>query len=87
MRFAGWMFLTGAFWWQGQHSAALDQLSQAVQLAPAEALPRLLLGITHATAALSRKTPDRDRAVLLAFTFLQARTPQDSLSVGRRSCM
>ena len=56
---------------QGQHSAAIEQLSQAVQLAPDQPLPRLLLGISHATAAMSRKIPNRDRAVLLAFTFLQ----------------
>ena len=59
---------------QGHHSEALEQLDQAVQLAPEEPLPRLLLGIAHLAAAMSRKIPDRDRAVLLAFTYLQVWT-------------
>lgn len=58
---------------QAQHTAALEQLSHAVDLAPNEPLPCLLLGIAHLAAAMSRKTPDRDRAVLLAFTSLQVR--------------
>ena len=56
---------------QGQHEAALEELLQAVQVPPQDPLPLLLLAITHTTAAMSRKTPDRDRAVLLAFTRMQ----------------
>lgn len=66
---------------QAQHTAALEQLSHAVDLAPNEPLPCLLLGIAYLAAAMSRKTPDRDRAVLLAFTSLHVGTSV-SLSVG-----
>lgn len=45
----------------------------AHRLAPCEPLPLLCLAVSQLTQALSKKVPNRDRAVLTAFAFLQAR--------------
>ena len=43
----------------------------AHRLAPREPLPLLCLAVAQLTQALSKKVPNRDRAVLTAFAFLQ----------------
>lgn len=45
----------------------------AHRLAPCEPLPLLCLAVAQLTQALSKKVPNRDRAVLTAFAFLQVR--------------
>ena len=56
----------------------------AHRLAGAEPLPLLCLGVAQLTAALSKKVPDRDRAVLTAFALLQARpAPTSRFSIKR----
>jgi hypothetical protein len=47
----------------------------AHRLAPAEPLPLLCLGALQLAQALTKRVPDRDRALLAAFAFLQAPRP------------
>ncbi len=44
-------------------------------MCPSEPLTLLCIGVMLLNGAMSRKTPDRDRAVLQVFAFLQARAP------------
>lgn len=39
---------------------------------PENPLILLCIGVAHLNQAISRKVPDRDRAILAAFAFLQA---------------
>ena len=59
-------------------AACARQYMAAHRLAGVEPLPLLCLGVAQLTAALSKKVPDRDRAVLTAFALLQARPPPTS---------
>ncbi len=47
----------------------------AHRLAPTEPLPLLCLGALQLAQALTKRVPDRDRALLAAFAFLQAPRP------------
>ncbi|KAK9844168.1 hypothetical protein WJX81_006772 [Elliptochloris bilobata] len=70
-------------------AACARQYMAAQRLAGAEPLPLLCLGVAQLTVALSKKVPDRDRAVLTAFALLQEysarrRNPQEAAyNLGR----
>ena len=61
----------------------------AHRLAPREPLPLLCLAVVQLTQALSKKVPNRDRAVLTAFAFLQVRLHARALclqSLSSKGC-
>lgn len=56
---------------QGAHVEALGELFHAWRLVPGEPLLLLSLGVAYTNQAMTKKVPDRDRAVLQGFAWLQ----------------
>ena len=54
-----------------QFPEALSEYFHAWRFWKAEPLLSLLLGVTYLQAAMTRKVPDRHRAVLMGFAFMQ----------------
>lgn len=57
---------------QGGYAAALNEYFHAYKQARKEPLTLLCLAVTMLNQVMSKKVPDRDRAVLQVFAFLQA---------------
>jgi hypothetical protein len=57
---------------QGGYAAALNEYFHAYKQARREPLTLLCLAVTMLNQVMSKKVPDRDRAVLQVFAFLQA---------------
>ena len=57
---------------QGNYSLALNEYMHAYRLAPQEPLVLLCIGVALLNQVMQKKVPDRDRAVLQCFAFLQA---------------
>ncbi len=58
---------------QGNYTAALNEYFHAYRRARREPLTLLACGLALLNNVMSKKVADRDRAVITAFAFLQAR--------------
>ena len=57
----------------GLYPEALSEYFHAYRLWPHEPLVLLCIGVTYVNMACTRRVPDRNRAVLQGFAFLQVR--------------
>ena len=66
------LHLIGPLCMQGSYGLALNEYLHAYRHAPQEPLVLLCMGVAILNQVMHKKVPDRNRAVLQAFAFLQA---------------